>query len=105
MHAICEKQLVYCAIDGMGGDGSISLIKSLAISGDAVPDSFEQEDELGEVPITAHLSEADFSEKQSADKCIGHVVSQLQRGEKALPAVRRELPDLPLLLRELKRLL
>lgn len=74
-------------------------LSHLAISGDAVPDSFEQEDELGEHPIIAHLSEGEFSENQRADKCNEHVVSQIERGEKPLPAVRSELPDLPLLLR------
>lgn len=41
IRTISERQLVYCADDGMGSDGSISLAESPAISGDAVPDSFE----------------------------------------------------------------
>lgn len=104
VRAICERQLIYCANDGMGRDGSISLVESLAISGDAVPDSFEQEDEFGGLPIVPHLSEADLRNKQRADQCIKHVISQIERDEKPPPAVRALLPDLPLLLRELTRL-
>ncbi|KAJ8002805.1 hypothetical protein DPEC_G00162790 [Dallia pectoralis] len=88
----------------MSRDESISLVESLAISGDAVPDSFEREDELGGLPIVPHLSEADLRDKQRADQCIEHVISQIERGETPPPTVRAVLPDLPLLLRELTRL-
>ncbi|KAJ8015290.1 hypothetical protein DPEC_G00024590 [Dallia pectoralis] len=104
VRAICERQLIYCANDGMSRDESISLVESLAISGDAVPDSFEREDELGGIPIVPHLSEADLRDKQRADQCIEHVISQIERGETPPPTVRAVLPDLPLLLRELTRL-
>ncbi|KAG1946284.1 interleukin-1 receptor accessory protein-like 1-A [Pimephales promelas] len=104
VRAICERHLVYCANDGTGNDGSISLVESLAISGDAVPDSFAQEDELGGLPIVPHLSEADLRDKQRVDQCIKHVISQIECGEKPPPTVRAVLPDLPLLLRELTRL-
>ncbi|KAJ7995749.1 hypothetical protein DPEC_G00247820 [Dallia pectoralis] len=104
VRAICERQLIYCANDGMSRDESISLVESLAISGDAVPDSFEREDELGGLPIVPHLSEADLRDKQRADQCIEHVISQIERGETPPPTVRAVLPDLPLLLRELTRL-
>ncbi|KAJ8011861.1 hypothetical protein DPEC_G00062680 [Dallia pectoralis] len=99
VRAICERKRIYCANDGMSKDGSISLVESLAISGDAVPDSFEREDELGGLPIVPHLSEADLGDKQKADQCIKHVISQIERGETPPPTVRAKvravLPDLP----------
>ncbi|KAJ8286180.1 hypothetical protein GJAV_G00035430 [Gymnothorax javanicus] len=105
IHAICERQLVYCANDGdLNNDRSISLVESLAISGDAVPDSFGREEKHGGLPIIPHLSEADLRDKQRADQCIRHVISQIERGEKSPPTLRKELPDVPLLLREWNRL-
>lgn len=76
----------------------------MAISADAVPDSFEREDEFTGLPTVPHLSKADLKDKQRTDPCIGHVISQIECGERPPPAVRTELPDLSLLLRELNRL-
>lgn len=105
VQAICERQLVYCANNGdFVNDGSISLVESLATSVDAIPDSFEQEEQRGGLPIIPHLSEVDLRDKQRADQCIRHVVSQIERGEKPPPTLRKELPDVPLLLREWNKL-
>lgn len=104
VQAICERQLVYCTNDGMGSDGTTPLVERLAISADAVAESFEQENESVGLPIVPHLLGTDLKDKQRADQCIRHVISQIERGEKPPPAVRTELPDLPMLLRELNRL-
>lgn len=103
VQAICERQLVYCADNAMDCDGSISLVESLAISADAVPDSFGHEDGLGGLPIIPNLSEEDLRDKQRADQCIKHVISQIEHGVKPPSSLRTELPDLPLLLRELNK--
>ncbi|CAI5682211.1 unnamed protein product [Oreochromis niloticus] len=103
VQAICERQLIYCADNAMDCDGSISLVESLAISADAVPDSFGHEDGLGGLPIIPNLSEEDLRDKQRADQCIKHVISQIEHGVKPPPSLRTELPDLPLLLRELNK--
>ncbi len=104
VHAICERQLIYCANDGMGGDEVFPSSRALPSLEMLYLDSFEQEDELGGLPIIPHLSEADLRDKQRADQCIKHVISQIERGEKPPPTVRALLPDLPLLLRELTKL-
>lgn len=104
VQAICERQLVYCTNDGMGIDGTISLVEGLAISADTVPESVEQENESMGLPIVPHLLGTDLKDKQRTDQSIRHVISQIECGEKPPPAVRTELPDLPLLLRELNRL-
>ncbi|CAI5682868.1 unnamed protein product [Oreochromis niloticus] len=103
VQAICERQLIYCADNAMDCDGSISLVESLAISADAVPDSFGHEDGLGGLPIIPNLSEEDLRDKQRADQCIKHVISQIEHGVKPPPSLRTEHPDLPLLLRELNK--
>uniref|UniRef100_A0A672GNT3 Gypsy retrotransposon integrase-like protein 1 n=1 Tax=Salarias fasciatus TaxID=181472 RepID=A0A672GNT3_SALFA len=43
-------------------------------------------------------------DKQRADQCIRHVISQLEHGDKPPPTLRDEIPDLAFLLRELNRL-
>ncbi|XP_070409443.1 uncharacterized protein [Nothobranchius furzeri] len=103
VQAICERQLIYCADNAKVCDGGISLVESLAISADAVPDSFGHEDGLGGLPIIPNLSEEDLRDKQRADQCIKHVISQIEQGVKPPPSLRTELPDLPLLLRELNK--
>lgn len=60
LQAICERQLIFSADDEMDGGGSISLVESLAISANAVPDSFEHEDRLGGLPNIPNLSKADL---------------------------------------------
>lgn len=42
--------------------------------------------------------------EQKADQCIRYVISQIEHGDKLPPTLRNELPDLPLLLREMNRL-
>ncbi|GAA6102325.1 uncharacterized protein LOC117808543 [Tachysurus ichikawai] len=67
----------------MGSDGGISLVESLAISGNAVPDSFEQEKEVGGLPIVPHLSEAELRDKQRADHFTKYAVAIPTLNQKA----------------------
>lgn len=104
VQAICERQFVYIVSPGdqgeAGGAGGAALVETLAISTAAVPDCYGQEDQFGGLPVIPHLTEAELANKQRAD----HVVSQIECGDKPAPTLRSELPDLPLLLRELSRL-
>lgn len=50
------------------------------------------------------MTEAELASKQWADQCLRQAIPQLEGGEKPPPTLRSELPELPLLLRELPRL-
>ncbi|KAM3849152.1 obscurin-like [Diretmus argenteus] len=105
VQAICERQLVYSVNPDDESDAdSIALVETLAISANAVPDSYGQEDQLGGLPTIPHLTEAELADKQRADQCIKHVISQIEQGDTPPPTLRNELPNLPLLLREINRL-
>lgn len=83
VYAICERQFVYhsTASEDLDNDAGISFVESLAISGDAVPDSFEQEETHGGLSIIPHLSEADLRNSHRSDQCIRHVITQNESGE------------------------
>jgi len=102
LQAICERQFVYS--DNLDVHGGATLVETLTTSTRAVPDSYEKEDRLGGLPFIPHLTEVELASKQRADQCLRHVIHQLECGEKPVPTLRSELPELPLLLRELQRL-
>ncbi|XP_042254131.1 uncharacterized protein LOC121887433 [Thunnus maccoyii] len=104
VQAICERQLIYSVNDDESSADNVALVECLAISANAVPDSYEQEGQFGGLPLIPHLSEAELIDKQRADQCIRHVISQIEYGDTPPPTLRNQLPDLPLLLRELNRL-
>ncbi|CAI5672770.1 unnamed protein product [Oreochromis niloticus] len=82
----------------------VALVEVLAMSPSAVPDSYGQEEQFGGLPTVPHLTEAELADEQRADQCIKHVISQIEHGDTPPPTVRTQLPELPLLLRELNRL-
>ncbi|XP_013855935.1 uncharacterized protein LOC106511737, partial [Austrofundulus limnaeus] len=104
--AICEKHLVHEVISNHPGETSPSttLVVSLAHHPKALPQSFEEEDQLGGLPVIPPLSPAELRDKQNADPCIGEVLRQVESGEKPPPSLRKELPELGLLLREWNKL-
>ena len=104
--AICEKHLVHEVINNHAGETSPSnaLVVSLAHHPKAIPESFEEEDQLGGLPVIPLLTPAEMRDKQRADTCICEVLKQMESGEKPPPSLRKELPELHLLLRELNRL-
>lgn len=83
-------------------DEPITLVESLSMSITAVLDTYVNENNNG-LPVALSLSHYDLKEKQCADLVIREVIHQLESGERVPPAVRHELPDLALLLRELSR--
>lgn len=99
VRAICEKHSIQ-QID----DSGVTLVESLALHPDAVPEYYEQEKNLNGLPALPHLMKEDLVEKQRCDPVIREVVMCLESGEKPLTALRKEYPDLPFYLREWDRL-
>ncbi|XP_041861558.1 uncharacterized protein LOC121652704 [Melanotaenia boesemani] len=80
----------------------LSLVESLAHQSSAIPVSFQEE--LDGSPLIPSMSADELRQKQVADPAINAVVVQLESGQSPPPSLRAELPELPLLLRELNRL-
>ncbi|KAI3364944.1 hypothetical protein L3Q82_000942 [Scortum barcoo] len=104
--AICEKHLVHQVISHHSGETSpyITLVVSRAHHPKALPESFEEEDQLGGLPVIPLLTPAELRDKQKADICVGEVLRQVESGERAPPSLRKELPELGLFLREWNKL-
>ncbi|KAK7906944.1 hypothetical protein WMY93_015556 [Mugilogobius chulae] len=100
VQAVCDRQLVYSSPDK---DQITAFVQALSISADSLPDSFVNDLQFSS-PTMPTLSDAEIAAKQRADPVIQHVLAQLERGDTPPPSVREQLPDLPLLLRELQRL-
>lgn len=101
--AICQSVLVRAYHQSGSTQPDLTLVESMAISADVIPEGFCEE-ALHGLPIVPALSHADLKGEQRADPAIREVIHQLTSGEKIPPAVREELPELPLLLREWNRL-
>ena len=100
VQAVCDRQLVYSSPDC---DQVAALVQTLSINSDSLPDSFVNDLQFAS-PVVPSLSDAEIAAKQQADPVIQHIIAQLERGETPPPSLREQLPDLPLLLRELTRL-
>lgn len=100
---ICHSCLVRAANPELAAENCITLVESLSISVNAIPDLYAGEPHQG-VPVVPFLSHEDLKERQRADSCIREVIHELETGEKVPPTVRKELPDPALLLREWNRL-
>ena len=99
--AICEKHLVCPPADANSNDPISPLIVSLAMSAEAIPDRFEHCDGF---PVISSISEEDLKQQQRADPAICEIIRLMETGESPPPAVKKELPDLPIFLRELNKL-
>ncbi|CAI5669579.1 unnamed protein product [Oreochromis niloticus] len=105
VQAICERH----SVNSVGLDPEsftcpgLALVESLALHATAVPDSFEEE-LLGGSPLAPPVTEDELRQKQRLDPALNAVVTQLETGQTPPPSLRAELPELPLLLRELSRL-
>ena len=66
----------------------------------AVPDSFEHCDGF---PVISSISEEDLKQ-QRADPAICEILRLMETGETPPPAVKKELPELPIFLREMNKL-
>ncbi|XP_027895131.1 uncharacterized protein LOC114158020 isoform X1 [Xiphophorus couchianus] len=81
----------------------LTLVESLTHQSTAIPDCFQQEQVDGS-PLVHSFSEEELRQKQTLDPAINAVIVLLETGETPCPSLRLELPELPLLLRELSRL-
>lgn len=100
VQAICDRQLVYSSPNQ---DQVAALVQTLSINADSLPDSFVNDLQFSS-PVVPSLSDVEIADKQRADPVIQHIIGQLERGETPPPSLKEQLPDLPLLLRELTRL-
>ena len=100
VQAICDRQLVYSSDSHTHTQ---TLVQSLSMSITALPDSFTNDQQFGS-SVIPQLTETEIAAKQRTDPVIQHVITQLESGVTPPPTLRDELPDLPLLLRELNRL-
>ncbi|KAK7921783.1 hypothetical protein WMY93_008685 [Mugilogobius chulae] len=99
--AICQSHLVKVTPPDDSCQVGMTLIESLSIKADALPESYISEDHLPVVPALSHSS---LKEKQREDPSIRELIHQIETGEKVPPTARAELPELPLLLREWTKL-
>lgn len=95
VEAICQGCLVRTYVEP-------TLVESLSVLANAIPDAFIAD--LHGLPVVPAFSDLELQEKQNADPSIREVIHQLESGEKVPPTVREELPEIPLLLRELNKL-
>lgn len=100
VQAVCDRQLVYSSPDR---DQVAALVQTLSTTADSLPDSFVNDLQFSS-PVVPHLSDVEIAAKQRADPVLQHIIVQLEKGETPSPSLREQLPDLPLLLRELTRL-
>lgn len=103
VQAICDRTLVTSVmdVDDEGPNPSLTLVESLCLQSKAIPDCFQEEDGS---PFIHSFSEEELRQKQRSDPAINHVIVQMETGTTLPPSVKAELPELPLLLRELNRL-
>ena len=99
--AICEKHLVCPPADANSNDPTSPLVVSLAMSAEAIPDSFGHCDGF---PVISSISEEELKQHQRDDPAICEIIHLMETGENPPPAVRKELPDLPIFLREMSKL-
>lgn len=84
-------------------DQVAALVQTLSTTADSLPDSFVNDLQFSS-PVVPSLSDVEIAATQRADPVLQHIIAQLERGENPPPSLREQLPDLPLLLRELPRL-
>lgn len=101
--AICQSCLLRATSPENPTVSCITLVESLTMSTMAVPDTYASESHTG-LPVVPTLSHQELQEKQRADPCLREVIHQLQTGEKVPPTLRKELPGIAILLRDINRL-
>lgn len=101
VNAICDKHLVFQSFNADHYDVTCPLVTSLSMTANAVPDSFDQ---CSAFPVIPSMSEEELSQSQRSDPAINEIIHQLETGETPSPVVRKEIPHLSILLRELNKL-
>lgn len=81
------------------------LIESLAIHPDAIPAAFEDEEGSSQgLSTIPKYSDSELARLQQTDHVISSVIKLLESGEPVPTRLKQELPELPLILREMSRL-
>ena len=94
--AICERHHVHNPnADPRFSLPSVTLVESLALHSDALPNGFLTENDHG-LPLIPHMSEDDLMEQQWTDPDLRAVIEHLQSKEMPSPNLRRQLPDIGL---------
>lgn len=94
VNAICQSCLLRT-------EAASTLIESLSLNANVLPESYIQDPGL---PVVPALSHRELQDKQRADLNLREVIHQIETGEKVPPTAREELPEIHLLLRELNKL-
>ncbi|CAI5677245.1 unnamed protein product [Oreochromis niloticus] len=97
--AVCDRHLVYSS----STDPDLVLVLSMSVNVNSLPDSFTDDIQFASM-VLPQISTADLAAKQRLDPVIQHGIAQVERGESPPPLLREELPELPLLLREVNKL-
>lgn len=105
VQAICDRHVVTSVREAndKSPNPGLTLVESLSHQLTAIPDCY-QEEEVEGFPLIPSLSEEELRQKQRSDPAINQVIAQMETGRTPPPSVRAELPELPLLLRELNRM-
>ncbi|XP_016308876.1 butyrophilin-like protein 2 [Sinocyclocheilus anshuiensis] len=80
---------------------SFDFEQDMTSEGNAIPETYEG---LQGLPVVPQLTVQELKDKQRADKAIQEVILQQESGKPSLPVLRKELAELPFLLREWKKL-
>ena len=97
---LCNRHLLSQADDDLP---SITLVESLALTADAVPDVYGEAEMLGCSTIPTY-SEEELQQHRRSDPIIEQVVNMLESGNKASPSLLPDSLELKLMLKEWKRL-
>ena len=96
--ALCSRHLVQAD----GNLPSVTLVESLALHADAVPDAYGEVEALG-CSIIPTFSEADLQHHQRSDPVLGKVINMLESANRTNPKSITDSLELKLMLKEWKR--
>lgn len=98
--AVCHRHLLRESDDYLP---SFTLVESLALHVEAVPDIYCEEDLIGHETVPT-FSEVELRERQEADPIIKDVINWLKSGNTVPIDISSDSPELKLVLKEWKRL-
>lgn len=98
--AICEKHLLGCnPSENTDVECAFTPVQS-ALSVAAIPDEFVNEDQCDGLLVIPHMPVKQLRADQQADPCLRETIAQLETGNKVSPNFRKQLTDIPLLIRQ-----
>ncbi|KAL7874154.1 hypothetical protein SRHO_G00051240 [Serrasalmus rhombeus] len=98
--ALCNRHLLSEADNSLP---SITLVESLALHTEAIPDVYADANAIGMYTIPT-FSEAELQQYQRSDLVIGHIINLLENGEESNPNPSPDSWELKFMSKELKRL-